>query len=223
MKSSPTPIFENHLNRYAHAHAVFLKKNGSTFHGSAQSPLFKGVLGILRARGRFTMLSQSFHRGWYDNGSSWYSYGNSCLAKKRWAFYRKWWALFRKRWAFFFCVQLSRYWLQLIRQRDSCSHKKAVRLSKKWYDFFTATAVSYSGTANTATATAIPRAGTAISRTYLMCERVVKRSWNVGNAPAHPRALYLLGLQQICERWNLFCQSKDAGFWLKNQISHNKQ
>ena len=26
MKSSPTPIFENHLNRYAHAHAVFFKK-----------------------------------------------------------------------------------------------------------------------------------------------------------------------------------------------------
>ena len=56
-----------------------------------------------------------------------------------------------------------------------------------------ATAVSYSGTANTATATAIPHAGTAISRTYLMCERLVKRSWNVGNAPAHPRPLYLLG------------------------------
>lgn len=26
MKSSPTPIFENHLNRYAHAHAVFFLK-----------------------------------------------------------------------------------------------------------------------------------------------------------------------------------------------------
>lgn len=55
------------------------------------------------------------------------------------------------------------------------------------------TAHPRAGTANTATATAIPRAGTAISRTYLMCERFVKRSWNVGNAPAHPRPLYLLG------------------------------
>ena len=103
-----------------------------------------------------------------------------------------------------FWVQLSRHWLQLIRQRDSCSHKKAVRLSKKWYDFFTATAVSHSGTPDTATATAIPCAGTAISRTYIICERVVKRSWNVLNAPAPPQPLYLLGFRQIRERWNLF-------------------
>ena len=93
-----------------------------------------------------------------------------------------------------FWVQLSRLWLQLIRQRDSCSHKKAVRLSKKWYDFFTATAVSHSGTPDTATATAIPRAGTAISRTYLICERVVKRSWNVGNAHARPRPPLFTGV-----------------------------
>ena len=39
------------------------KKNGFTFHGYVQSPLFKGILGILHARGRFTMLSQRFHRG----------------------------------------------------------------------------------------------------------------------------------------------------------------
>ena len=82
---------------------------------------------------------------------------------------------------------------QLFSPKSPTTFGKAVRLSEKWYDFFTATAVSYSGTANTATATAIPRAGTAISRTYLMCERFVKRSWNVGNAPAHPRPLYLLG------------------------------
>ena len=107
-----------------------------------------------------------------------------------------------------FWVQLSRLWLQLIRQRDSCSHKKAVRLSKKWYDFFTATAVSHSGTANTATATAIPCAGTAISRTYLICERVVKRSWNVWDVPAPPHPLYLLGFRQIRERWNLFFENQ---------------
>ena len=71
-----------------------------------------------------------------------------------------------------------------------------------------ATANTNRRTANTATATAIPRAGTAISRTYLMCERFVKRSWNVGNAPAHPRALYLQGFQQICERWNLFFENQ---------------
>ena len=82
---------------------------------------------------------------------------------------------------------------QLFSPKSPTTFGKAVRLSEKWYDFFTATAVSYSGTANTATATAIPRAGTAISRTYLMRERLVKRSWNVGNAPAHPRPLYLLG------------------------------
>ena len=104
---------------------------------------------------------------------------------------------------------------QLFSPKSPTTFGKAVRLSEKWYDFFTATAVSYSGTANTATATAIPRAGTAISRTYLMRERVVKRSWNVGNAPAHPRALYLLGLQQICERWNLFCQSKGCRFLIE--------
>ena len=89
---------------------------------------------------------------------------------------------------------------QLFSPKSPTTFGKAVRLSEKWYDFFTATAVSYSGTANTATATAIPRAGTTISRTYLMCERIVKRSWNVGNAPAHPRPLYLQGFQQICER-----------------------
>ena len=39
------------------------QKNGSTFHGGAQSPLFKGVLGVWCARGRFTLLSHCFHRG----------------------------------------------------------------------------------------------------------------------------------------------------------------
>ena len=74
------------------------------------------------------------------------------------------------------------------------------RFSENGERFFLCTAISLLATANTnrrtantATATAIPRAGTAISRTYLMCERFVKRSWNVGNAPAHPRPLYLLG------------------------------
>ena len=74
------------------------------------------------------------------------------------------------------------------------------RFSENGERFFLCTAISLLATANTnrrtantATATAIPHAGTAISRTYLMCERFVKRSWNVGNAPAHPRPLYLLG------------------------------
>ena len=70
------------------------QKIGSTFHGYAQSPLFKGGLDVSRVRGRFTLLSQCFHRGWYDNGSSWYDCGNSCLAKKRWAFFWKRWAFF---------------------------------------------------------------------------------------------------------------------------------
>ena len=39
------------------------QKIGSTFHGYAQSPLFKGVLDVSRVRGRFTLLSQCFHRG----------------------------------------------------------------------------------------------------------------------------------------------------------------
>ena len=39
------------------------QKYASTFHGYAQSPLFKGVMGIWCARGRFTLLSQSFHVG----------------------------------------------------------------------------------------------------------------------------------------------------------------
>jgi len=89
------------------------------------------------------------------------------------------------------------------------------RFSENGERFILATAVSLLATANTtrrtantATATAIPRAGTAISRTYLMCERIVKRLWNVGNAPAHPRALYLQGFQQICERWNLFFEKQ---------------
>jgi len=74
------------------------------------------------------------------------------------------------------------------------------RFSENGERFILATAISLLATAdttrrtaNTATATAIPRAGTAISRTYLMCERLVKRSWNVGNAYAHPRPLYLQG------------------------------
>ena len=106
---------------------------------------------------------------------------------------------------------------QLFSPKSPTTFGKAVRLSEKWYGFFTATAVSYSGTANTATATAIPRAGTGILRTYLMCERFVKRSWNVGNAPAHPRALYLQGFQQICERWNHFFQKPgSASIWVVN-------
>ena len=39
------------------------QKIGSTFHGYAQSPLFKGGLDVSRVRGRFTLLSQCFHRG----------------------------------------------------------------------------------------------------------------------------------------------------------------
>jgi hypothetical protein len=39
------------------------RKIGSTFHGGVQSPLFKGVLGVWCVRGRFTLLSQCFHRG----------------------------------------------------------------------------------------------------------------------------------------------------------------
>ena len=39
------------------------QKYASTFHGYAQSPLFKGALGVFCARGRFTLLSQCFHRG----------------------------------------------------------------------------------------------------------------------------------------------------------------
>ena len=49
-----------------------------------------------------------------------------------------------------------------IQQRDSCSHKKVVPLSEKSYDFFTATAVSYSGTAISHSATAVSRARIAI-------------------------------------------------------------
>jgi hypothetical protein len=64
-------------------------------------------------------------------------------------------------------------------------------------------------------ATAIPRAGTAISRTYLIRERVVKRLWNVLNAPAPPQPLYLLGFRQIRERWNLFFENQ---FFLENSF-----
>jgi hypothetical protein len=39
------------------------QKKGSTFHGDAKSPLFKGIPGVLYARGRFTLLSQCFHVG----------------------------------------------------------------------------------------------------------------------------------------------------------------
>ncbi len=39
------------------------QKYGSTFHGYAQNPLFKGILGVSDARGRFTNVSQSFHGG----------------------------------------------------------------------------------------------------------------------------------------------------------------
>ena len=81
------------------------------------------------------------------------------------------------------------------------------RFSENGERFILATAVSYSGTTNTATATAIPRAGTAISRTYIICERVVKRLWNVLNTPAPPQPLYLLGFRQIRERWNLFLKT----------------
>ena len=57
------------------------------------------------------------------------------------------------------------------------------------------------GVADTAT-------GTAVSLTSLIRERVVKRLWNVGNAPATPQPLYLLGFQQIRERWNLFFENQ---------------
>ena len=56
---------------------------------------------------------------------------------------------------------------------------------------------------------------TAISRTYLMCERIVKRLWNVGNAPAHPRALYLLGFQHFRERWNLFFENCFLNYYVR--------
>ena len=91
--------------------------------------------------------------------------------------------------------------------RTAVSPKNAERFSENGERFILATAVSYSGTANTATATAIPCAGTAISRTYIICERVVKRLWNVGNAPAPPQPLYLLGFRQIRGRWNLFFEN----------------
>ena len=110
-------------------------------------------------------------------------------------------SVFLKTVSVFSWLQLSCHWLQLIRPRDSCSRQKVLRLLEKLYDFFTATAVSYS-------ATAIPCAGTAISRTSLIRERVVKRLWNVGNAPATPQPLYLLGFQQIRERWNLFFENQ---------------
>ena len=55
--------------------------------------------------------------------------------------------------------------------------------------------------------------GTAVSRTYLIRERVVKRLWNVGNAPTCPEPLYLLGFRQIRERCNLFFENL---FFLKN-------
>ena len=113
---------------------------------------------------------------------------------------------------------------QLFSPKSPTTFGKAVRLSEKWYDFFTATAVSYSGTANTATATAIPRAGTAISRTYLICERVVKRSWNVWNASAYPQPLYLLGFRQIRERWNLFLKTNFPCLlngWQAGKISYD--
>ena len=99
--------------------------------------------------------------------------------------------------------------------RTAVSPKNGERFAGNSERFILGTAVSLLATANTTrrtantvTATAIPRAGTAISRTYLMCERIVKRLWNVGNAPAHPRALYLQGFQQICERWNLFFEKQ---------------
>ena len=37
------------------------QKIGFTFHGYAQSPLFKGGLDVSRVRGRFTLLSHCFH------------------------------------------------------------------------------------------------------------------------------------------------------------------
>ena len=86
------------------------------------------------------------------------------------------------------------------------STKNAERLAENGERFFLGTAVL-------PVATAIPHVGTAISRTYLICERVVKAMWNVGNAPACPQALYLLGVRQIRERWNLFFENH----FLKNQ------
>ena len=52
---------------------------------------------------------------------------------------------------FFSCrrwvLQLIQFCILLIQPRDSCSHQKVVPLSEKSYDFFSATAVSYMGTA----------------------------------------------------------------------------
>ena len=75
-------------------------------------------------------------------------------------------------------------------------------------DTATGTAVSYSGTAKRELGTAKPELATAISRTYIICERGVKRLWNVLNTPAPPHPLYLLGFQQIRERWNLFFENQ---------------
>ena len=88
------------------------------------------------------------------------------------------------------------------------SQKNAERFVENGERFILGTAISSLATAISYSATAIPRAGTAISRTSLIRERVVKRLWNVGNAPATPQPLYLLGFQQIRERWNLFFENQ---------------
>ena len=154
------------------------KKNGFTFHGHAQSPLFKGILGILHARGRFTGfwafcmradVSQCFHR---DSTGADTTTGVADTTAG---------------------TAVSQKNAERFTENGERFSENGERFILATAISLLATAVSYSGTANTATATAIPHAGTAISRTYLMCERLVKRSWNVGNAPAHPRPLYLLG------------------------------
>ena len=151
MKSSPTRIFENHIIRYAHAHAVdFLKKMVPP---STEAPKVLYLKGF---------------------------------------------------WAFRVCADVSH-----------CFHSTSTGADTTMgvADLSAGTAVSCSGIAKPELATAISYTGTAISRTYLICERVVKRSWNVENVPPRSQALYLLGFRQIRERWNLFFENH----FLKNQ------
>jgi len=165
MKSSPTRIFENHIIRYAHAHAVdFLKKMVPP---STEAPKVLYLKGF---------------------------------------------------WAFRVCADVSHCFHSTSTGADTTmgvadlsagtaiSPKNAERFSENGEHYFLGTAVF-------SLPTAISYTGTAISRTYLICERVVKRSWNVENVPPRSQALYLLGFRQIRERWNLFFENH----FLKNQ------
>jgi len=172
MKSSPTPIFENHLNRYAHAHAVFFLKMVPPSTDMPRVLCLKGFWAFcMRAD-----VSQCFHR---DSTGADTTTGVADTTTG---------------------VADTTAGTAVSPKNAERFTENGERFSENGERFFLATAISLLATANTnrrtantATATAIPHAGTAISRTYLMCERIVKRSWNVGNAPARPRPLYLLG------------------------------